>query len=336
MKRLSIFFLSLCFIVQSKILISMTEPAAPAALTRTASRPQSPGNPVLFVRTGSGESALSPKPNLAAHYAIDFASWHLYDVHPSGHDLTGKRPGPLSLQAILQKIESHDKTVCLVSTQFTDPQYHDKNSDKTRTSWLNQTALHRVSRSMEFPPTYVYKVGEREFYEKLPERQLAIAQILLDYGADLLARDSQNRTPLHIVASTGRQDLLKLYIEHIELYAHDNSDYFDARGGKNNSTPLMAAIIFHKNHNARVNTIDNRRCIEILLSHGAHVNLHNSNNQTALDLASDPEYPERAELIPMLVHAGAKTAHEIVLEAQIHAQAEEELLEQLDRFHPEA
>jgi len=288
-------------------------PAAAAPLVRTGS--DTDFKRVLveapLVRTGSGGQVI---PNLTPLQAIDYASWNMHGSHSSKHDLTGKRPGPESLKEILQGLGSEKEILRLINTNFFDIEYID---EKT-CPWLVQTALHRISHGvvlpLVFPSDYREKPGEHEFYEKLNERQFACAQVLLDLGASLLILDSRNCTPMHIVASTDRPDFVRLYAKY-------EPKCVDARGGKKNSTPLMTAVALHKNAQANMGNIDNKKSIQTLLLCGTKTNLLNRDELTALDLALDPAHPERTELISLLRAHGAKTAAEI--------QEEEEHLKEL-------
>ena len=295
---------ALCTVMISQAAFSACKPTYVTEPKRTS--------PTAMVTAPLYTEIKSPRFILSPVTTLEWSSWPIHDPI-----LIGERYEAKSLDAKLQALEPQVKA-SIINKYFS----HRECIDEKTYSDHKQTALHRVSTPIELVAGYVCEAAaEKDFYDKLPTRQYNFAVVLLKHDADLLIKDSRNRTPMHIAASTGREKF-------VELYAIHNDECVNARGGIKNSTPLMAAIVFHKNPNARAHNIDNTGCIKVLLSHGAFVNLHDKNDRTALDLALDRS--ECAELIPMLRAGGAKTAAEIQKEEGILEKGFNDLLHLAD------
>ena len=105
----------------------------------------------------------------------------------------------------------------------------------------------------------------------------AIADMLLEKGADINAKDQQGMTPLMVAASAGATDLLYMLLErNAQMDIADN----DGR------TALMYAVVHSED-----------MCVSLLLEYGADVNRKDKMGATALDWAeqepstNDPDSP---------------------------------------------
>jgi ankyrin repeat protein len=100
-----------------------------------------------------------------------------------------------------------------------------------------------------------------------------MAQLLLDYKADVNARDNEGTTPLQAAVGGDRKAMVKLLLAH-GAKINDGSD--------NGCTAL---------HSAAADGLADM--IELLVSHGADINARNSNGESPLDLATfgDTTFP---------------------------------------------
>ena len=107
-----------------------------------------------------------------------------------------------------------------------------------------------------------------------------VCATLLHIGADVTARDSNRRTPLHCASETGRdravEVLLSITNVTSELEAQDNK----------NDTPLHLAS---RNGHAAV--------VELLLKKGADVMTRNNKGMTSLDVAIQERRGEVAKVL---------------------------------------
>ena len=99
------------------------------------------------------------------------------------------------------------------------------------------------------------------------------AQIYIDRGANVNARDGVDRTPLHFAAANGKD------LELIELLVENGADVnAQSIGG---DTPLMKAIMF-----------DNVEAVEVLLDKGADPKIKNSNERDSESFARASRNPK--------------------------------------------
>lgn len=95
---------------------------------------------------------------------------------------------------------------------------------------------------------------------------LLVAELLIQYGADVNTRDRNRETPLHLASGHGKLDMVRLLLTSGSSVDSQDED----------STPLHRA--------AQSGHLD---IVILLLRSGAGVNVHNSNDKTAKDLALD-------------------------------------------------
>jgi len=121
----------------------------------------------------------------------------------------------------------------------------------------------------------------------------AIAQILIEAGGDVNAKDIHGWTPLHEAAEAGRTDIIQLLLDH-------GSD-MEARD-KYSRTILHTACEYGKT-----------TTVQFLLEHGADPNTRNKWDNTPLEFALDlrPDNPAREEIIDLF----REYAPELVMEA---------------------
>lgn len=118
------------------------------------------------------------------------------------------------------------------------------------------------------------------------EGQAGMAQLLLERGADTMAKDGLGWTPLHRATKEGHQEMINLLIE-------KGAD-IDAAENELGSTPLHLAV---KEGNLTV--------VELLLSKGARVRAKDGLGNTACHLAAVSEHKYSVVIIKLLFAKGA-------------------------------
>lgn len=106
---------------------------------------------------------------------------------------------------------------------------------------------------------------------------MVLAQMLVDRGADVNAKDKKGRTPLIAAASTGQLDIVQLLL--------DKGAEVNAQS-KDGATALHAAVLF-----------GHKEIVATLLAVGANVNLADGTKNTPLHYAARKGNKEIAELL---------------------------------------
>ena len=124
------------------------------------------------------------------------------------------------------------------------------------------------------------KLGETPLMLAAINNQLALAQELIDRGADV---NRKGWTPLHYAATRGHREMMRLLLE--------NNAYIDSEAA-NGTTPLMMAAYAAP-----------PLAVKLLLEEGADPTLVNHGNASALDLAEKAEHAQSAFYIRAFIQA---------------------------------
>ena len=130
----------------------------------------------------------------------------------------------------------------------------------------------------------------KQLFGRVEKTDIARVQKLLDNGANINARNSEDRTPLNVAIWTGYYDMIKLLLER-------DADVNDPGNGSID-TPLDWAIHYYEDETAH-NDIN---IIKLLLENGAHVNTGNQYDATPLMSAA---FWDKHAIIKLLIAAGS-------------------------------
>ena len=150
---------------------------------------------------------------------------------------------------------------------------------------------------------------QEESYQEESNAVARTVEVLLEYGADVMARDDTFSMPLHLTLSQGSPEIARLLIEHgADVNAPDGDDM----------TPLHLTL-----HHVSVNTgascystgrtdvkeqglaprmKSDVKTVQALLDHGADVTARDNTRSTPLHLASAREPPA---IVQLLIEHGA-------------------------------
>ena len=135
----------------------------------------------------------------------------------------------------------------------------------------SETGLHLVSRGIQDP-----------------ESGVRVAELLLEHGAELNTRSTNNETPLHVASCFGKPRIVRL------LFDRGADANAEARDG----TKLLHQVAFGLYESQE----DGVRIAELLLKHGAEVDARSKAHRTPLHLASSAG---KLEMVRLLLDHGA-------------------------------
>ena len=151
-------------------------------------------------------------------------------------------------------------------------------------------------------------------------------QLLLDHGASAEAQNNHGSTPLHVAASQMSREIVQLLIENgTNIDLRNNSGRTALHGASQRRQPDIIQLIL--NHNAEVDALDGDgstplyltipewrltaskpyleaacEAVQLLLEHGAKINLQNHMGRTALHRASQTHH---LDIIRLILNYGA-------------------------------
>jgi len=168
----------------------------------------------------------------------------------------------------------------------------------------------------------VYAAPYQDLIEAIENGNLKAAQSALRNGADVnkMGYESPNRTPLMIAAEEGKENLVKLLVEYgADVNAKDH--YGDTALMLAANAGHLNVVEFLVEHGANVNAVaagyiyagstaliyasekGQVNVVKYLIKHGANINAKNKNGDTALSLAENNGHTEVARI---LREAGAR------------------------------
>ena len=147
----------------------------------------------------------------------------------------------------------------------------------------------------------VEETGDTVLHFAARRRDIAIFQLLLDRGADVYAVNKSGETVFHIAAAINNYDLVKYLLDKNCFTA----DSLTATGEAESVKMYETKIVFNKNLHTALHIAAEkgfRDIAELLLEHGADVNLQDGEGNTPLHYAARNF---DAEMICFLVKKGA-------------------------------
>lgn len=144
--------------------------------------------------------------------------------------------------------------------------------------------------------------GETSLHRAIDTGSRTLVEVLISRGANIEARNRQNRTPLHAAVENGHH--------HIAKYLLDHGAVVNANGTYNMTSLHLAA---EEGHEA---------IVKLLLEYKADVNAKDNTGRTALHLASDMGYSDVVKLLlnndadSSATDAEGRTALDMALESE--------------------
>ncbi|HXR03674.1 MAG TPA: ankyrin repeat domain-containing protein [Verrucomicrobiae bacterium] len=157
-------------------------------------------------------------------------------------------------------------------------------------------------------------VGSTPLHSAADRGDLEIADILIAHGADVNAKITGGTTPLHEAAWNGHDDIVKLLLskgaETDPKLTTGITPLFSAAGpgGERSGKACVEILLAHgadinvtdENGNTLLHTAayyGNKEVIEVLLAHGEAVNVKNKRGETPLQIAANSQHPAIVELL---------------------------------------
>jgi ankyrin repeat protein len=203
--------------------------------------------------------------------------------------------------------------------------------DKNPPSWLYQAVGYRYKNPqlVKLLLTYGANVNEKIGDEQSTALHKAatmgykgtfascreIAQFLIEYGADIDARDKHSQTPLHSAARLGNRDIVQLLIKFgADVNAKNIYGYTPVHLAANSGQEESVKILIESG--ADINAFDNKQrtplflsiarqnltIVEELLSYGAEINIIDKFGTYIMFLACNPH--QDREIIKLLIKYG--------------------------------
>ena len=175
-------------------------------------------------------------------------------------------------------------------------------SDLMKACWTQD--IEKVRKLLAENPDSLWQVeetGDTVLHFAARRRDIAIFQLLLDRGADVYAVNKSGETVFHIAATAHNYDLVKYLLDKNCFTA----DSLTATGEAESVEMHETKIVFNKNPHTALHIAAEKGfkdIAELLLEHGADVNLQDGKGDTSLHYAARNF---DAEMICFLVKKGA-------------------------------